>query len=99
MAAVLAGARSFAAIGEWVADAPPEVMAALGIMRDPLTGRFDPPDEATIRRVLEAVDADALDAAVGAWLASAAAGQHRARPAADSRGGRQVTAGHPALGR
>jgi hypothetical protein len=49
-AATLAGARSFTAIGEWVADAPPLVMAALGIRRDPLTGRFCPLDEATIRR-------------------------------------------------
>jgi DDE_Tnp_1-associated/Transposase DDE domain len=75
VAAVLAGARSFTAIGEWIADAPPQVMAALGIRRDPLTGRFEPPDEATIRRVLEAVDADALDAAVGSWFARRAAGQ------------------------
>jgi hypothetical protein len=75
VAAVLAGARSFTAIGEWVADAPPQAMAALGIRRDPLTGRFEPPDEATIRRVLEAVDADALDAAVGSWFARRAAGQ------------------------
>ena len=75
VAAVLAGARSFTAIGEWAADAPPQVMAALGIRRDPLTGRFEPPGEATIRRVLEAVDADALDAAVGSWLAAKAAGQ------------------------
>jgi hypothetical protein len=57
VAAALAGARSFTAIGEWVADAPPEVLAALGVRRDPLAGRFDPPDEATIRQVLEAVDA------------------------------------------
>jgi predicted transposase YbfD/YdcC len=35
---------------------------------DPLARRFTPPDEATLRRVLEAVDADALDAAVGSWL-------------------------------
>ena len=69
IAAVLAGARSFTAIGEWVTDAPPQVLAALGVRRDPLTGRFEPPDEATIRRVLEAVDASALDAAVGSWLA------------------------------
>lgn len=62
VAAVLAGARSFTVIGEWIADAPPQVMAALGIRRDPLTGRFGPPDQATIRRVLEAVDAEALDA-------------------------------------
>ena len=69
VAAVLAGARSFAAVGEWVADAPPQVLASLGVRRDPLTRRFEPPDEATIRRVLEAVDAAALDTAVGSWLA------------------------------
>jgi predicted transposase YbfD/YdcC len=68
VAAVLAGARSFTAVGEWVADAPPQVLAALGVRRDPLTRRFEPPDEATIRRVLEAADADALDTAVGSWL-------------------------------
>ena len=70
VAAVLAGAQSLAAVGEWVADAPPQVLAALGIRRDPLTGRFQPPAEATIRRALEAVDAAALDKAVGSWLAS-----------------------------
>jgi len=69
VAAVLAGAQSLAAAGEWVADAPPQVLAALGIRRDPLTGRFQPPAEATIRRVLESVDAEALEAAVGSWLA------------------------------
>jgi hypothetical protein len=31
VAAVLAGARSFTAIGEWVADAPPQVLACLGV--------------------------------------------------------------------
>jgi hypothetical protein len=66
--AVLAGAKSFTAVGEWVADAPPQVLAALGVRFDPLAGRFEPPDEATIRRVLETVDAAALDAAVGFWL-------------------------------
>ena len=65
IAAVLAGSRSFTAIGEWVADAPPPVLATLGIRRDPLTRQFQPPDEATIRRVLEAVDAEALDKAAG----------------------------------
>ena len=68
VAAVLAGARSLSAVGERVADAPPQVLACLGVRRDPLTGRFEPPDEATIRRVLESVDAGALDAAVGSWL-------------------------------
>ena len=70
LAAVAAGARSFTAIGEWAADAPPRVLVALGVRYDPLARRFQPPDEATFRRVLEAVDAGALEAAVGLWLAA-----------------------------
>src|SRR5207248_6810733 len=66
--AVLAGAKSLAAIGEWAADAPPGVLVALGIRAQPLTGWVRPPDEATVRRVLAFIDTDALDAAVGAWL-------------------------------
>jgi hypothetical protein len=50
VAAVLAGARSFTEIGEWVGDAPPWVLAVLGIRYEPLAYRFKPPDEATIRR-------------------------------------------------
>jgi DDE_Tnp_1-associated len=38
VAAVLAGASSLAAIGEWASDAPCQVLAALGVRRDPLTG-------------------------------------------------------------
>jgi hypothetical protein len=68
--AVLAGAKSLAAIGEWAADAPGPVLAALGVRREPLTGAFRPPAEATVRRVLARVDPDALDRAVGAWLAA-----------------------------
>jgi DDE_Tnp_1-associated len=67
--AVLTGARSLAAIGEWASDAPGQVLAALGVRRD-LTGAFRPPGEATVRRVLARIDADALDRAVGAWLAA-----------------------------
>lgn len=57
-AAVLAGSRGFTAIGEWVLDASPQVLAAFEVRRDPLTGTSEPPDEATIRRVLEDVDTD-----------------------------------------
>jgi predicted transposase YbfD/YdcC len=67
-AAVLAGARSIAAIAEWAADAPQPVRAALGARRD-APGHFAVPAEATIRRTLARLDADALAAAVGAWLA------------------------------
>jgi predicted transposase YbfD/YdcC len=67
-AAVLAGARSFVAIAEWAADAPQPIRAALGARRDPLTGCFMVPTETTIRRTLGRLDAQALAAAVGAWL-------------------------------
>jgi predicted transposase YbfD/YdcC len=67
--AVLAGARSLVAIGEWASDAPGQVLAALGTRRDLLTGAWRPPGEATVRRVLARIDADALDRAIGAWLA------------------------------
>jgi predicted transposase YbfD/YdcC len=66
--AVLTGARSFTAVAEWAADAPQQVLALLGVRRDPLTGRLRSPHEATVRRALTAVDADALDAAVSSWI-------------------------------
>jgi len=69
VAAVLAGAGSLAAIGEWAADAPQPVLAALGVRRDPLRRAYRPPGEATVRRVLARVDPDALDLAIGRWLA------------------------------
>lgn len=60
--AVLAGCRSFSAIGQWAADASQEVRTALGIGETA-------PCESTIRRVLQRLDGDALDAALGAWAA------------------------------
>src|SRR5436309_6637257 len=69
VAAVLAGAKSLAAIGEWAADAPGPVLAALGARRDPLRRVWRPPGEATVRRVLARVDPDALDLVIGRWLA------------------------------
>jgi len=59
--AMLAGARSFVAIGEWAGDLPEQARAGLG-----LTGRI--PGPVTIWRVLISVDTAALEAAVGAWV-------------------------------
>jgi predicted transposase YbfD/YdcC len=67
--AVLAGARSLLAVGEWVADAPPALLERLGAVVDPLFPKRSWPAESTIRRLLSRIDADALDRAVGAWLA------------------------------
>jgi hypothetical protein len=47
--------------------APARVLGALGVRYDPLARRFQPPGEATFRRVLESVDAAALETAVGSW--------------------------------
>ena len=69
LGAVLAGARSLVAIGEWAADAPQPVLAALWVRGDPLRGVYRPPGEATVRRVLARVDPDALDLVLGRWLA------------------------------
>jgi hypothetical protein len=78
-AAVLAGARSIAAIAEWAAEAPQPVRAALGARRD-APDHWAVPAEATIRRTLARLDADALAAAVGAWLADR--DRERSRPVA-----------------
>ena len=67
-AAVLAGAASITAIGEWVADAPQRVLALLGFRPDPLTGLIRPPHATTIRLVLATADGDALDRAIGDFL-------------------------------
>lgn len=67
-AAVLAGAASITAIGEWVGDAPQRVLALLGFRPDPLTGLIRPPHATTIRLVLAAADGDALDRAIGDFL-------------------------------
>jgi hypothetical protein len=39
------------------------------VRRDPLRRVWRPPGEATVRRVLARVDPDALDLAIGRWLA------------------------------
>ena len=74
--AVLTGARTFTAIAEWAQDLPVGVRTRLGLGRRV-------PSEATIRRVLQAVDAEAFDAAVSAWLSARC--QESAAPGPDRR--------------
>jgi predicted transposase YbfD/YdcC len=66
IAAVIAGSRSFAAIGQWAADAGPEALAVLGAARGPA-------EESTFRRAFALVSADVLDRVLGAWLHTRAA--------------------------
>jgi len=67
--AVLAGATSLLAVGEWIADAPGHVLEQVGANPDPLLPMRVLPAESTVRRLLARVDGDALDRAVGRWLA------------------------------
>jgi predicted transposase YbfD/YdcC len=62
--AVLAGARSFVAIGEWAADLPPSARLRLGLGRRAAS-------ESAIRRGLQRLDAAALDTALSKWLGAA----------------------------
>ncbi|MGB5110464.1 MAG: ISAs1 family transposase [Mycobacterium sp.] len=60
--AVIAGCRSFAAIGQWAAQATAEQLAEFGCTRT------SAPDESTLRKLFARIDADALDGAVGRWM-------------------------------
>jgi len=67
---VLAGCTSVLATAEWAAEAPQELLAALGVRRSWPGGRYRAPHLATFRRVLR--DADAVDAVIGSFLAEIA---------------------------
>ena len=64
-AAVLAGAKSLLAVGEWVAEADRDALSQLGISPDVVL-----PSESTIRRTLAGLDANDLDARLGGWMAT-----------------------------
>lgn len=61
--AALSGARSFCAIAEWAQGLSREALKRLG------SKRWTPPSEPTIRRVLQGLDANPLDAQIGQWIA------------------------------
>ncbi|MGW9033211.1 ISAs1 family transposase [Streptomyces sp. NPDC055722] len=71
--AVVSGARSIDELAEWGQRAAGALLEVIGIRRHLLKWRRTP-SSATIGRVLGAVDGDALDRAVGAYLAD----RHRA---------------------
>jgi predicted transposase YbfD/YdcC len=68
LAAVLCGARSFTALGEFAASLTQAQLNQLGCRYDPHRQRHQPPSESTLRRVLQASDAEALDRVLGQWL-------------------------------
>ncbi|MES4886390.1 ISAs1 family transposase [Streptomyces sp. NPDC000349] len=69
--AVLAGARSFAAIGQWARNAPQNTLARLGARTTTVFGARIAPSTATVRRVLNAVCPGGLADLLGADPAGA----------------------------
>jgi hypothetical protein len=82
--AALSGARSFCAIAEWGQGLSCEALQQLG------SKRWRPPSEPTLRRVLQRIDADRLDAEIGQWLAR----QHPLAGRAVAVDGKTLRGGH-----
>jgi hypothetical protein len=61
VAAVLCGARSYIAIAEWASSLSKETLLRFGCERKA-------PSEPTVRRVLQKIDVEAFDAAIGSWF-------------------------------
>ncbi len=60
--AVICGARSYRAIGDWAKGLRVEDLKRFGSKRE------KPPSEPTIRRVLQAIDTEEFDLKLGQWL-------------------------------
>ena len=73
LTAVLAGARSYAAIASWAADLSIEQRAQVGLTRPAA------PDASTFRRVLSGLDAAVMDQVVGAFMWTRTATVHGRR--------------------
>lgn len=67
--AVLSGARSFVAIGEWSADLPQDLLKRLGCYFHPEKRIYIHPSEPTLRRHLQSINAEKLDEIMNQWLA------------------------------
>jgi hypothetical protein len=74
-ATLVTGNDGLTAIRQWAARTPQNVLHRLGARRNPLTGRYLVPSERTFRRVLAAVDSDALDTATCGYAADVVRGE------------------------
>ncbi|OOP55034.1 MAG: hypothetical protein AYP45_17060 [Candidatus Brocadia carolinensis] len=70
LCALLCSATSFAAIAAWAKSCSQNMLKRLGCRYNPKTRSYEPPSEPTLRRFLQDVDAEAIDAALYGWLQS-----------------------------
>jgi len=72
LCAVISGAQGSTAIGEWVKRLTPQMLRRLRCRRTD-DGRYEPPSEPTIRRLLANIDIGQLERQLGDWLPTRAA--------------------------
>ena len=93
VAGVACGYSSVLAIAG-AAGQDPDVLAAHGTRRNPVTGAYEPPSASTLGRLPVLLDADELEAGLTAWLAPAALDPRlAARIAARAAAGRKAGGG------
>lgn len=68
IAAIVSGCKSYIAIAEWARHLPQQQRRRIGCRYDPQTRRHEVPSETAIRRLLQSMDAAALDATLGSWF-------------------------------
>lgn len=68
--ALLSGAKSFLALGEWAASLNQEMLKRLGCKYNDRLEKYVPPSEKTLRLALKRVDGDEVDDIIGQWLRS-----------------------------
>ena len=66
--AVLGGSQSYIAIGEWARRSSQDMRKRMGCRFDREKGLYVVPSEPTLRRTLQATNAQDLDAAVSQWM-------------------------------
>ncbi len=76
--AVLCGASSYVAIAEWAQRCSQNFLKRLWCRKDPHSKLYTAPSEATIRRVLQSIDAEQVDRALSGWLQRLEGGQGEA---------------------
>jgi hypothetical protein len=78
VAAVLAGMRSFEAMAQWARGCTQRELERFGCRYNRRSETREAPSEPTIRRMLQAIDAEQVDRQIGSWLAGLCASENEA---------------------
>jgi hypothetical protein len=98
-ATLVVGNDSVAAIRQWAAGTPQDVLHRVGARFNPLPGRYTVPSERTFRRVLAGLDGDALDTATCGYAADVVRADARSRSSPPPRGRSNANNAAPRSGR